>query len=287
MILKVESNFYEDFLKFVEYRLKQNKIIFSTTDNSLLFNYCELLIRIPSLIPRIVKIAFEVEKYKNKYPAIYLIKRLLEEGEPTWPYLHDKIIKAEYHDKLLNDWGIYHFHLGNGFRADGFVKRTSELLYTYIENDVVYFLTVKPHKDMNSLVFFEIMNKNWPEVLEKFEMKIDTPKSEITSEQREKLRKNGVMTPIVLNGKIYIGPGFGYSLSGQSSRAQFNGTVLIDKLRQIESQLIQHINEVYLKLELERKDEIERIKLVLQIQEDGELFAFDEINNVRIGLGKI
>lgn len=74
-------------------------------------------------------------------------------------------IKEDENDLLLNNWGIYHLHLGKLDNND-FSARTKLLLFIKIINDNVYFLDVKEHGNFSSIDFIKIMHNNWEKEIE-------------------------------------------------------------------------------------------------------------------------
>ena len=55
----------------------------------------------------------------------------IKEGIDITPHLSKKLTDLNYDDPLLNDWGIYHLHLGTEFDKRGFVNRTGPPLYFF------------------------------------------------------------------------------------------------------------------------------------------------------------
>lgn len=79
-------------------------------------------------------------------------------------------------DLLLNDWGIYHLHLGDTYESDGFCTRTGPVLFCYFDQKSVYFLDILEHGRGHGDVWvnerlLEIMNQNWPRHLERFRLR--------------------------------------------------------------------------------------------------------------------
>ena len=74
-------------------------------------------------------------------------------------------MKLSYNDRMLNDWGVHHLHLGDHIQRNGFIDRTKALLFCRFEQDDAYFVDILSHD-----YFFEqnlgvIMHENWPDML--------------------------------------------------------------------------------------------------------------------------
>lgn len=149
------------------------------------------------------------------------IENLASSGGDLKPYLHRPIKKSKYNDALLNDWGIHHFHLGSRLEADGFVNRTSELLFAHVSRERFLMIDVLDHSSFNDDALIEVVHANWPEVLSRYAAPevvsvVDPP----NPERREKYRRAGVVTLTqVADGTVYVPPGGGYQSSGLSSDA--------------------------------------------------------------------
>lgn len=76
-------------------------------------------------------------------------------------YLSKKLYESDYNDMLLNDWGIYHFHLGIPGAGEKFAPRTGKLLFTLISKEDFYCITIGNHGDWNPQNLLEIVHKNW------------------------------------------------------------------------------------------------------------------------------
>ena len=62
-----------------------------------------------------------------------------------YAHLSRKIVDLDYDDDLLNDWDIYHLHLGTNLHIDGFVKRTGPMLFVRFNEQNAYFKNVMGH----------------------------------------------------------------------------------------------------------------------------------------------
>lgn len=111
-------------------------------------------------------------------------------------------------DLLLADWGVHHLHLSTTIQSDGFVERTSDLLFAVFADDDAYLLGIYGHGDWALLVVMEVLVRNWPDagVLRPVEGIIGLSEH-YTDEERLDLRKAGVAQLLEIDGKVYAPPG--------------------------------------------------------------------------------
>ena len=151
------------------------------------------------------------------------LERFVEDcrlGADLNPYLSKSWRKGDEHDWLLNDWGIKHFHLGVP-TARGVVPRTRGLLFAWVGTDDIYLIDVLSHQAFAARSIIEIVAQNWPQLVEPFVLKGITPPSEggWSDDERDTLRRKGVMPILHFGGKAYAGPGGGFATTGISNRA--------------------------------------------------------------------
>ena len=97
--------------------------------------------------------------------GLQLLRSKMEVGDDLTPHLSRSLKKPDYDDLMLNDWGIYHFHLGTKIEADGFIERTGPVLYARVTRDTVYFISVENHGSWTDQQLMEVIHKNWPDSL--------------------------------------------------------------------------------------------------------------------------
>lgn len=112
------------------------------------------------------------DKFKN---VIDKIISDAKSGISLKPYLSKGIKKITKPDKMLNDWGIVHFHLGDSINSDGFIKRTGELLFAYRDEKLnpnkLYFLDIHHHGEWSKKRTVEILHNNWKNSIEHYKIK--------------------------------------------------------------------------------------------------------------------
>ena len=120
---------------------------------------------------------------------------------------------------LLNDWGIYHFHLGDSLEKTGFIKRTGPVLFARVTDEYFYMLDILGHGSWSQQRLVEIIHTNWQESVSLFKIPegyrlSNAPPSD---EDIAQFRKYGISTFIqISDGTTYFSLGGGYSRSGLS-----------------------------------------------------------------------
>jgi hypothetical protein len=118
-------------------------------------------------------------------------------------------------DLLLNDWGIYHLHLSDVDRGDGYVVRTGDLLFAAFRRTDAYLLDVLGHGAWIDQSLVEIAKTNWPESGLFVHVENMTSEFSVSEDDRKRLRDSGIFTPVQLSTGFAFGPGL--TSSGTSS----------------------------------------------------------------------
>ena len=132
-------------------------------------------------------------------------------------------------DWMFSDWGIHHFHLGPDLEAKGEkVLRSARVLFAYLTQEDAYLLDVLPHRRTDGGIAWaqkgvlETLCREWPSVMERYELRGilgPSPLFEPTSAQVHSLRQAGLNSPVMIDGKTYMGPGLGLASDRSSTRA--------------------------------------------------------------------
>lgn len=173
------------------------------------------------------------------------IVRKAETGEALTPHLSRLFLETNFHDPLLNDWGIHHLHLGKNVERDGFVERTGPLLFVFVTQDVFHVLCIRPHKGAwTDEALLEVLLFNWPHLLAPFEVRGIGAGEPTSAADRAKLRKAGVQVLTTLsNGKCYAPPGGGVNTAGSNVRLVMQHDRIIKRLRIIESDIRDNLEQ--------------------------------------------
>src|SRR5690606_16714385 len=77
-----------------------------------------------------------------------LLCNAVRDGDDLTPFQSTSLLnKADFHDKLLTDWGIHHFHLGAVPypRDSRFIDRTGPVLFAFIHGERFLALCIEEH----------------------------------------------------------------------------------------------------------------------------------------------
>ncbi|MDD4592613.1 MAG: hypothetical protein PHG06_19640 [Parabacteroides sp.] len=151
------------------------------------------------------------------------IERKIECGIDLKPHLSTKIKNIKYFDPMLNDWRIYHLHLGvNPYPPNhSFVDRTGPVLFARFDETNAYLIDVMPdHKQWANRDCVQIIHDNWPETISMFNLSkmgvIDISSNPSSGDIKE-LRKAHANAILKLNdGTIYTSIGLGSTTHGNS-----------------------------------------------------------------------
>ncbi|MBX2905682.1 MAG: hypothetical protein KF744_06570 [Taibaiella sp.] len=143
-------------------------------------------------------------------------------GENLNPFQSRKLYEPNSHDALLYNWHIHHLHLSPNThnRDQRFNERTEYLVFAVIHPTTIYFLDFDSHH--TDYVFAEenwlrIIVNNWPSLLTPYDGDpVFSNGQAITNELRNKLWKNYSLGFAKVDGKAYVHPGIGVTLSGHS-----------------------------------------------------------------------
>lgn len=208
----------------------------SDSPQTICFNYFNVQKRMVSQKPREVIISKGFSCPTGINDALCDFKNKVITGENLNIHVSKMLLKADYNDQLLNDWGIHHFHLGTGTNSNGFVARNNSLLYAMVKDNAVYFLTILNHGNWTNLQLLEIIHSNWPEVIRMYKNKGAINVGENVSENELKvLRRKGVVTVLKLkDGSEYFPIGKGYMSSGISTEVVMTADKYTNYIRERE-----------------------------------------------------
>jgi hypothetical protein len=169
-----------------------------------------------------------------------------ESGQDLKPHLSKKIYeKPEFKDLMFYDWQIFHFHLGTEPDVDNpnFIARTGELLFVLIDpnTSTMYLIDILDHEFTNQNLI-DIIDENWPNVLDPYTMKgiseIDINPSDVDIKIA---RKTGSNLPIkTSSGRVLIAMGGGYASDNTSILNQCCSHEIKENIKKIHQKFIDH-----------------------------------------------
>ncbi|ECP6988570.1 hypothetical protein FUV68_03445 [Campylobacter jejuni] len=213
----MDNNFsYEEIIaqlnKCAEKKLKKELLKYKSKDYFIEY-LKEIYFSIPAK-PRKVFISKEIKERvldKKIRKAINNIEYKLKKGEDVNSFLSNR---HDNNDKMLSSFGIHHFHLGKYNQNEQKYERTGELLYCflpYYNDNLIYFIDVLPHGYWYYQEMFDIIQKNWPDVLQYTQSFIV---KDISEKDIKKLRKYNInFIPSLKSGELVFS-NFGYMSNG-------------------------------------------------------------------------
>lgn len=220
--MSVVVNLFEDFADIIRKQFNLDESI-DSLDVVKLFAWYELR-RIPQ---KKWKVYYSKELINNAFyiqnrTFIDEIKEKAENGEDLSPHASVLISNINAKDEMLADWGIYHLHIGHGNRPTriaGFVNRGKELLFVMPYSNNIYFIQILDHNSWTNFKLIEIIDNNWPFLLEPYRLKDVLKLAEPTEEELHRLRKNQVNAFFRVGSSFFIGAGGGIATDSFSVKA--------------------------------------------------------------------
>jgi hypothetical protein len=152
--------------------------------------------------------------------GLCILEDKIKKGESIQPYLSRGTSSITNLDKLLFDWGIYHFHLGEKLIQNSkFIQRTGPVLFAILDELNVYFIDVMDHRNWSNLDLLETVDMDFPELLKDSSLGVIDVKPMYSSQDVGKLRKTNVNISIKLNsGNVVMSRGGGITRAGTSAK---------------------------------------------------------------------
>ena len=156
-----------------------------------------------------------------KCSEILYLEKLFNTGQNVNFFQSKKLFQTGFHDHLVYEWGIYHFHLSlEKERKSNFMKQTRQLLFVFVLDEEAIFLDTDSH-DVGSFgdpKWIQILHDHFPEtIVQHLETTITDLSPNVNPSERQTLWDKGYligMTPVI--GAIYRNPGIGRTSSGHS-----------------------------------------------------------------------
>lgn len=246
---------HEKYPELLKTKEDEEKYIIRHKALNLLERYLNYQNRHIETIPRHVYCSRELEEKikegildSNMVSAIEMIREELSKGRDVSGHLSKLADWLDKEDALLDDWSIYHFHLGNDKESPSskYYKRTGLLLMVYIPRhfDNAYLLDVS-EEHRNPLAFarqgyLKIIDDNWPELLERFRFSGIKTEFGCSDEERLQLRRAGINTLENINGDFFANPGGGITSAKTSVKCQLAKNRINNKLLGICKSLEEH-----------------------------------------------
>jgi hypothetical protein len=229
-----------------------------------------------------VRPVFHSREFKNEQGtyseqtqlALLEIQRRSIAGESLLPFHHRALTDhPEYHDGLLNEWGMHHLHLGGiAPEQDGYTPRSGAVLCVVARSDALYFVRVHPHQAWSDYVLIEIVHQNWPHLLSDDRAVGFSTRGEdaLAPEQHQRMRDAGLtMLTTMKDGTVYVPPGGGYSTSGHSSAVLRRADRLLDRAQHLQRHVEEHAADYASEIRKIRGIDVTELHFELELESDG------------------
>lgn len=199
-------------------------------DNALR-QYCNVMIRLLEAKPRKIVKAKEFICPQDAEEALILFENAVKSGFKLIHFMTKTIMDASSFDKMINDWGIFHFHLSTEIdeRDSRFMGRGDYLLIAYVDpydDNTMYFLQVRSHKNMNwsEQELIRILADNWPDMMDRYRLRgVDSLTKLLSDQDYARIRKANINAAVDLHdGRVFMGANVGLAGDGSSVRAGIN-----------------------------------------------------------------
>lgn len=285
-----DLNFEKDFDEILIEELASLGYPVSTSESAdkIRQKYFNLKRRLIDSKPRQVLLSSEFSCPSEHQAGLELVAEKFRTGDDLTPHLSKQLANLEYNDSLLNDWGIYHLHLGTSLESEGsmFIKRTGPVLFTRVEQDKALFISVTPHGSWTNQQMVKVIHDNWPEVIQSYRLNDVIGLSHVpTDAEIGKMRKHGVNSAIEIEpGVVYAPIGGGLTTARTSVEVSL---AMIDWNRRL------RLYYDYIKNNLQKISEIINEKTGFEgktlsfklVVEAGEFFALEQNSKIAFSLG--
>ena len=213
--------------------------------------------------------------------GLELLETKVASGGDLNPHLSRKIVKLKYDDALLNDWHIYHFHLGTDFMANGLIKGTEIVLFARVTEECFYEISMAGHGSWSDTNLIEVLHVNWPDSISQFRNNGVTGLThEFNSHDIERLRKHQINVGMLktADGTFYAQPGGGYSLSGMSTAVVMHFNKQVHELRRLEKSVRENFETFLPELAKHGYSEGKPLKAEFAFDDSGRYVEFKAYN---------
>ena len=163
------------------------------------------------------------------------------------------------------------------------VSRTGDIVYAWVEPDTAYFIALSPHNRWADIELLNIVCRDFPHLLLRYELKgLSPPSTPLTEEERRTLRKKNCNVMIDIDGRVFSPPGGGRNSAGDSWEEFVRSERLRLWYEQVEQTIIDTIQKVNTGDGYEKIDLPPRMVLHRFVHEDRQLVLHDNDNGLEI-----
>ena len=248
------------------------------SDWDILYFHQYFVMRCIDIKPRKVHFSKEFEIGKKFKRTIKNIVSGFENGDDMNVYISKSVEKLNSVDPLLNDWGVYHLHLGDSIEeCTAYITRTKELLFARITSEDAYFIGIYKHGDWCRQEILKILHDNWPESLERYRLYGITGDNLSDNEIKNIRNFNGNYCLGMDDGTVYTSLGGGFTSSGHNMKIVMEVDVILNMLTSYERHIKDNIQAFV--HEIEMRNEYKVTYLDFQLVEFSKPFRVLEKNS--------
>jgi hypothetical protein len=105
----------------------------------------------------------------------------------------------------LAEWGVHHLHLCEEIESDGFVTRSSELLFAFFTSSDAYLIGIFDHHSWAKREVLETLVRNWPEAELLARSRSASGLSQKYDEAESlQMRNAGISLAVEIDGAVYM-----------------------------------------------------------------------------------
>lgn len=289
MEYEIKIDFYKDWTSHLRDVLEKAGYAPASDPEDVSIQYFNLLRRLVLAVPRTILIAKEFSCPTESQPGLDLVKEKIEQGIDLRPHLSGKLMNLDYDDDLLNDWDIYHLHLGTTLESDGFVNRTGPVLFVRFDQQNAYFINVMNHRPApwSNQELLRIIHRNWPDSIKQFKAPFTSLNKPLTDKDIKAIRAAHSLYLIELEpGVVYMPPGLGLTTAGIGLEVVRASDRYADMMRTYEDVIKENIDELTDMIKAEGVESGKELSFRLKI-EGKRVLAYEENHNVTVDLGEL
>lgn len=256
-------------------------------DERVYFAYFNMLKRLVPETPRDVRVATGLAVPHEVLAGFNELVRKIKGGEDLRAHLSKKITDIKYDDLLLNDWGFHHLHLGTRLDAKGFVDRTGPVLFARFEIETAFLIAIGQHGEWSNLDLLTSFVRTWPEVADKYSLRMTHRGSGPTSDDIATLRKKHGQALVVVDGHVFAPIGGGISSAGVGVEVVSRSDRVRQHLWNLEKAVVAQSHIILGNAAMKGYPQRRPVRLRLSIEADQSAYALSEDRRCGCRLGPI
>lgn len=189
-----------------------------------------------------------------KSKEIKTIIDIAKRGGNLNPFQNKRLLQSKFHDHMITEWNIYHFHLSLELdKKSRFVKQVNALLFAYIDEDNIVFLGTDTHKDdvFGNIKWLTLLHNNFPQLIQRYKLGEGNVYPYLSAKDRQRLWNYGHTTFMTKVGNsVYYSPNGGRTLDGRNFMVIRKMISILDWIDLVQKQLSENYELVCLKLNI-------------------------------------